>query len=172
MTPSGIEPATFRFVAQHLNHWLLRPPPQYFIVRLHIVTMFPKSYFFNILCKHGISPLSFIVACVAKLHDFVLTHWWITQLDDVCFTQLKHVAFYVSLVSVLYRLSIDFYRYISVLTQRERHTLKRTIIISDRCCRKYQNTHFMLNNFSPSKMCRLWDNVEKYGMRGRPQMTI
>ena len=21
MTPSGIEPATFRFVAQHLNHW-------------------------------------------------------------------------------------------------------------------------------------------------------
>jgi len=21
MTPAGIEPATFRFVAQHLNHW-------------------------------------------------------------------------------------------------------------------------------------------------------
>jgi len=26
MTPSGIEPATFRFVAQHLNHWATAVP--------------------------------------------------------------------------------------------------------------------------------------------------
>jgi len=27
MTPAGIEPATFRFVAQHLNHWATAVPP-------------------------------------------------------------------------------------------------------------------------------------------------
>ena len=26
MTPAGIEPATFRFVAQHLNHWATAVP--------------------------------------------------------------------------------------------------------------------------------------------------
>ena len=29
MTPSGIEPATFRFLAQHLNHWALSKQCQY-----------------------------------------------------------------------------------------------------------------------------------------------
>ena len=29
MTPSGFEPATFRFVAQHLNHWATAVPQQY-----------------------------------------------------------------------------------------------------------------------------------------------
>jgi len=27
LTPAGIEPATFRFVAQHLNHRATAPPP-------------------------------------------------------------------------------------------------------------------------------------------------
>ena len=26
MTPAGFEPATFRFVAEHFNHWLPWPP--------------------------------------------------------------------------------------------------------------------------------------------------
>jgi len=29
MTPSGIEPATFRFVAQHLNHWATAVPSSF-----------------------------------------------------------------------------------------------------------------------------------------------
>jgi len=29
MTPAGIEPATFRFVAQHLNHCVTAVPEEY-----------------------------------------------------------------------------------------------------------------------------------------------
>jgi len=32
MTPSGIEPGTFRFVAQHLNHCATAVPPSPFIL--------------------------------------------------------------------------------------------------------------------------------------------
>jgi len=31
VTPSGIEPATFQFLAQHLNHWATAVPETYFI---------------------------------------------------------------------------------------------------------------------------------------------
>ena len=30
MAPAGIEPATFRFVAQYLNHWATAVPPVYY----------------------------------------------------------------------------------------------------------------------------------------------
>ena len=33
MTPDGIEPATFRFVAQHLNHCATAVPLQYSVVK-------------------------------------------------------------------------------------------------------------------------------------------
>ena len=39
MTPSGIEPATFRFVAQHFNHWATAVPE-----REYKLTYFPGSY--------------------------------------------------------------------------------------------------------------------------------
>ena len=32
----------------------------------------------------------------------------------------------------------------------------------DKSCRGNQNTHFVFNIFFPPKLCRLWDNVEKY----------
>jgi len=35
LTPAGIEPATFRFVAQHLNHCATLPRSPYCIVLLH-----------------------------------------------------------------------------------------------------------------------------------------
>jgi len=35
MTPGGIEPATFRFVAQHLNHWATAVPKYIHISLLH-----------------------------------------------------------------------------------------------------------------------------------------
>ena len=45
-------------------------------------------------------------------------------------------------------------------------TISRWIIIrirnaSDKSCRENQNTHFIFNNFSFRKSCRLWDNVKK-----------
>ena len=35
--------------------------------------------------------------------------------------------------------------------------------VTDNRCIENQNTHFLLNNFSPSRKYRLRDNVEKYG---------
>ena len=34
--------------------------------------------------------------------------------------------------------------------------------VSDKSCRKNQNTHFVFSNFF-RKLCRLWDNVGNYG---------
>ena len=44
-----------------------------------------------------------------------------------------------------------------------RYLLPRMRNVSDKSCRKDQNTHFMFNNVFLRKSCRLWDNVEKYG---------
>jgi hypothetical protein len=38
--------------------------------------------------------------------------------------------------------------------------------VSDESCKKYQNLHFMINNFF-RKLCHLWDNVEKYSKAGQ-----
>jgi len=42
MTPSGIEPASFRFVAQHRNPCATAPPPQYVIL-----IAFPLNHWFH-----------------------------------------------------------------------------------------------------------------------------
>jgi hypothetical protein len=38
--------------------------------------------------------------------------------------------------------------------------------ISDKICRENQNTHFVFSNFF-QKSCRLWNDVEKYGIAGQ-----
>ena len=43
MTPSGIEPATFRFVAQHLNHWATAGP-----LSVNSTTHISKMFVINI----------------------------------------------------------------------------------------------------------------------------
>jgi len=43
LTPAGIEPATFRFVAQHLNHCATAVPPQYHSIYLNITFFFVYS---------------------------------------------------------------------------------------------------------------------------------
>ena len=43
-----------------------------------------------------------------------------------------------------------------------RWILPRLRNVSDKRCRKNQNTHFMFNDFFIRKSCRLWDNVKKY----------
>jgi hypothetical protein len=44
MTPSGIDPATFRFVAQFLNHCATRAPDA-FNIKTNLRLMFPSSLF-------------------------------------------------------------------------------------------------------------------------------
>jgi hypothetical protein len=49
-----------------------------------------------------------------------------------------------------------------------RSILLRMRIVSDKSCRKNQNTHFMFNNtFFSRKSCCLWDNVEKCSRTGQ-----
>ena len=46
--------------------------------------------------------------------------------------------------------------------------LRRTRNVSDRSCRENQNTLFFGSiNIFPRKLCRLWDNVEKYCRAGQ-----
>ena len=53
-------------------------------------------------------------------------------------------------------------------------TVLRMRNVSDKSCRENQNTHIVFNDFFFFKktLCSFWDNVEKYGRLGRPQMTI
>jgi len=39
MTPAGIEPATFRFVAQHLNHRELEEEEQHTMLLFYLITV-------------------------------------------------------------------------------------------------------------------------------------
>ena len=43
MTPAGIEPATFRFVAQHLNHCATAVPDQITLEDMKVLTATPSS---------------------------------------------------------------------------------------------------------------------------------
>jgi hypothetical protein len=45
-----------------------------------------------------------------------------------------------------------------------RWILLRTRYVLDKCCRENRDTHFVFNSFS-RKSCRLWDNVEKCGLK-------
>ena len=58
VTPSGIEPATFRFVAQHLNHCATAVPPPRTNVRTRNVVLF-------IVCCMCESGLTFLVSSSA-----------------------------------------------------------------------------------------------------------
>jgi len=52
LTPAGIEPATFRFVAQHLNHCGTAVPLQNavcFIILTYLVTVLFTFYIQNVL---------------------------------------------------------------------------------------------------------------------------
>ena len=81
MTPSGIEPATFRFVAQHFNHCATAVPLAPCIsINYVILTYFPSN------CTH------------LKNFPFEIT----VALDDRCSTTLGHRAYLtVSLADTL-----------------------------------------------------------------------
>ena len=48
-----------------------------------------------------------------------------------------------------------------------RSFLLRMRNVSDRICTENQSTHFVFSNFFFRKLCRLWDNVEKYCRAGQ-----
>ena len=61
MTPDGIEPATFRFVAQHLNHCATAVPLiyLYFAIYLRTVNIPILQYMLDICCAYNDKLLSF-----------------------------------------------------------------------------------------------------------------
>ena len=85
MTPSGIEPTTFRFVAQHLNHCATAVPACFYIsvVRLLECIVTEVCSFCPVLCRHlfdvgwtiwsvvhrcviNIKPMKLISSCLKK----------------------------------------------------------------------------------------------------------
>jgi len=72
MTPAGIEPATFRFVAQHLNHCATAVPPPSLRVSLQIGN-FPSSLLTNILYAF-LFPPRFIWCLLRKTRHDVRSH--------------------------------------------------------------------------------------------------
>ena len=56
MTPSGIEPATFRFVAQHLNHCATAVPQLRVFEALKII--------FSVICKSRILMHLWFTPCM------------------------------------------------------------------------------------------------------------
>ena len=64
LTPSGMEPATFRFVAQHLNHVLPRSP-----LGLRTPEYFDKYYPFE---KYQTSILSVHLVTASGIYSYVI----------------------------------------------------------------------------------------------------
>jgi hypothetical protein len=59
MTPSGIEPSTFRFVAQYLNHWATISGPQ---IIINYCTININKYIIN-SCNYYISDEGLLEEC-------------------------------------------------------------------------------------------------------------
>jgi hypothetical protein len=53
---------------------------------------------------------------------------------------------------------------VSTFITISRYILHRMRNVWDKSCRENQNTHFNSSNFFFRKSCRLWYNVEKYGV--------
>ena len=90
MTPAGIEPSTFRFVAQHLNHCATAVPARnmyriiiinvLYKVIVHQVGHLPRGLTFNscTLCRH----------CIYAFYFYLRTN------SDLCHLQHKLIGFY------------------------------------------------------------------------------
>ena len=94
MTPAGIEPATFRFVAQHLNHCATAVP---FIGSISCIS----SYMFRLVYR-AIFRLVFRVVCMYnslvlwKLRDLVL------QIGVKIFVVILHKIYYGDKIKMWY----------------------------------------------------------------------
>jgi len=49
LTPAEIEPATFRFVAQHLNHSATAVPPPHIYIYIYYGRLFVSLYIISVL---------------------------------------------------------------------------------------------------------------------------
>ena len=66
MTPSGIEPATFRFEAQYLNHCATAVPPMVITIILYYNVIRPPSY------TRSVVDRNVVVRLMPVVHEDVL----------------------------------------------------------------------------------------------------
>ena len=72
MTPSGIEPATFRFVAQHLNHCATAVPTDLFnITNITLTCTLTNKYY------TPVNNTTFILCTMVYLYIFFYVQWFI-----------------------------------------------------------------------------------------------
>jgi hypothetical protein len=82
--------------------------------------------------------------------------------------------FFLKIMSRKFRFSYTMTRTTGILQEDQyrifilfRSVLLRMRYVSDRSHREKRNTHFMFNNFSPRKLCRLRDSLGKNIVHGR-----
>ena len=105
MTPSRIEPATFRFVAQHLNHCVTAFPA---VLRVRVLNLI---FFYKTVIYHFVyCVMTDVFLIVLKLHGM----FWLTLIKLVSIlmiTMQKKLSAKNVFANLLYRLCIYLYMY-------------------------------------------------------------
>ena len=97
VTPAGIEPATFRFVAQHLNHCATAVPSN----NLIIIIVFWRV---KISCRKNFTLSQLDVT--ASIHAWQPTSCWIMELHYVNNALAKHCLLFIAVKGTFHSSSL------------------------------------------------------------------
>jgi hypothetical protein len=93
------------------------------------------------------------------------SHW--TDFDEIWYLRLFRKSVEKTKVSLQSdKNNGHFHKDVFTFMTTSRWILLRMRNVSNKSCRKNQNTCFMFSGFFSRKSYRLWDNVEKYGADG------
>ena len=150
MTPSGIEPATCRFVAQSLNHYATARPCMFCMIIFNFVyyVFFLLRLFILIVMYVPFQVLCFIVFCILFVCKCVLycCHWVSTQL------QLTNISYCIiwehsNCQKKISMIREEVERPIFMKVERTRNVFYPVADIMQECC-QFQYLNFSLNSFT------------------------